>query len=129
MSAGNDWRIAESKTGKSMGNRIYFGMQVIGIHNNYRLGIHWIIFFPDRPALMFHAEGHYAWVNTKALEIANITRHSENPFYGIIGKDEMENPMVFYMKKQWMRLSAMHLIFSNSQKMNSSPISWHTQQA
>ncbi|WP_144463541.1 amidohydrolase [Siminovitchia fortis] len=47
---------------------------------------------PDRPALMFHAEGHYAWVNTKALEIANITRHTENPPYGIIGKDENGEP-------------------------------------
>ncbi|MFE4706422.1 amidohydrolase [Peribacillus simplex] len=47
---------------------------------------------PDRPVLMFHAEGHYAWVNSKALEIANITRHTENPSYGIIGKDETGEP-------------------------------------
>ncbi|MFE4706420.1 amidohydrolase [Peribacillus simplex] len=45
-----------------------------------------------RPALMFHSEGHYAWVNTKALEIAKITRHSENPSYGIIGRDENGEP-------------------------------------
>lgn len=47
---------------------------------------------PDRPALMFHAEGHYVWVNTKALEIANIHRDTENPSYGIIGKDENGEP-------------------------------------
>ncbi|TFH62512.1 amidohydrolase [Peribacillus frigoritolerans] len=47
---------------------------------------------PDRPVLMFHAEGHYAWVNSKALEIANITRHTENPSYGMIGKDENGEP-------------------------------------
>ncbi|MGM0887895.1 MAG: amidohydrolase [Bacillota bacterium] len=47
---------------------------------------------PDRPVLMFHAEGHYAWVNSKALEIANITRHTENPSYGMIGKDETGEP-------------------------------------
>ncbi|MDQ0884330.1 putative amidohydrolase YtcJ [Peribacillus sp. V2I11] len=47
---------------------------------------------PDRPVLMFHAEGHYAWVNSKALEIANITLHTENPSYGIIGKDETGEP-------------------------------------
>ncbi|TKH08633.1 amidohydrolase [Peribacillus simplex] len=47
---------------------------------------------PDRPVLMFHAEGHYAWVNSKALEIANITRHTENPSYGFIGKDETGEP-------------------------------------
>ncbi|MDM5222393.1 amidohydrolase [Peribacillus sp. NJ11] len=47
---------------------------------------------PDRPALMFHAECHYAWVNTKALEIANITRDTENPSYGMISKDENGEP-------------------------------------
>ncbi|RNB91618.1 amidohydrolase [Brevibacillus fluminis] len=47
---------------------------------------------PDRPALLFHAEGHYAWVNSKALEIAGIHRDTENPPYGIIGKDEHGEP-------------------------------------
>ncbi len=47
---------------------------------------------PDRPALLYHAEGHYAWVNSKALEIANITRHTEEPPYGMIGKDENGEP-------------------------------------
>lgn len=47
---------------------------------------------PDRPALMFHAEGHYAWVNTKALEIANITRNTQKPSYGYIGKDTNGEP-------------------------------------
>src|SRR5699024_8882390 len=30
---------------------------------------------------------HYAWVNSKTLEIANITKQTENPPYGIIQKD------------------------------------------
>ena len=47
---------------------------------------------PDRPALMFHAEGHYVWVNSKALEIAGIHRDTENPSYGMIGKDESGEP-------------------------------------
>ncbi|WNC14345.1 amidohydrolase [Brevibacillus brevis] len=47
---------------------------------------------PDRPALMFHAEGHYAWVNSKALEIAGIDRDTKNPAFGIIGKDENGEP-------------------------------------
>ncbi|MBT2645460.1 amidohydrolase [Bacillus sp. ISL-34] len=46
----------------------------------------------DRPALMIHAEAHSVWVNTKALEIADITRDTENPAYGIIGKDENGEP-------------------------------------
>ncbi|QHZ55317.1 amidohydrolase [Brevibacillus sp. NSP2.1] len=47
---------------------------------------------PDRPAIMFHAEGHYVWVNSKALEIAGIDRNTEDPAFGIIGKDETGEP-------------------------------------
>ncbi|MFL0364499.1 amidohydrolase [Pseudobacillus sp. 179-B 2D1 NHS] len=47
---------------------------------------------PDRPVLLFHAEGHYAWVNSKALEIARITRQTENPPFGTILKDEQGEP-------------------------------------
>ncbi|MGN7396390.1 amidohydrolase [Peribacillus frigoritolerans] len=71
---------------------------------------------PDRPALMFHAEGHYAWVNTKALEIANITRHSENPFYGIIGKDEYGEPNGILYEKAMDAVIRHAFNFSNSQK-------------
>ncbi|PAK38586.1 amidohydrolase [Peribacillus simplex] len=71
---------------------------------------------PDRPALMFHAEGHYAWVNTKALEIANITRHSENPFYGIIGKDENGEPSGILYEKAMDAVIRHAFNFSNSQK-------------
>ncbi|MGM0887893.1 MAG: amidohydrolase [Bacillota bacterium] len=71
---------------------------------------------PDRPALMFHAEGHYAWVNTKALENANITRHSENPFYGIIGKDENGEPNGILYEKAMDAVIRHAFNFSNSQK-------------
>ncbi|MEC0300119.1 amidohydrolase [Peribacillus frigoritolerans] len=72
---------------------------------------------PDRPALMFHAEGHYAWVNTKALEIANITRHSENPFYGIIGRDEKNGEPNGILYEKAMDAVIRHAFnFSNSQK-------------
>ncbi|HZG79797.1 MAG TPA: amidohydrolase, partial [Brevibacillus sp.] len=47
---------------------------------------------PDRPALLFHAEGHYAWVNSKALEMVGIDRDTANPSYGMIGKDENGEP-------------------------------------
>ncbi|WP_158738032.1 amidohydrolase [Alteribacillus sp. YIM 98480] len=43
---------------------------------------------PNRPVILFHAEGHYAWVNTKALEMMNIDRDTDNPPFGIIEKDE-----------------------------------------
>lgn len=46
----------------------------------------------NRPVLLFHAEGHYAWVNSKALEIAGITSQTENPAYGTILKDKQGEP-------------------------------------
>jgi predicted amidohydrolase YtcJ len=42
---------------------------------------------PDRPAYLECYDGHTAWVNTKALEIAGITRRTKNPKNGIIVKD------------------------------------------
>lgn len=47
---------------------------------------------PDRPAIMFHAEGHYAWVNSKGLEKMGINNETENPEYGEIEKDEFGEP-------------------------------------
>lgn len=46
----------------------------------------------NRPVFLLHAEGHYAWVNSKALEIANITSKTENPHYGIVKKDKKGKP-------------------------------------
>lgn len=42
----------------------------------------------DRPVILFHAEGHYAWVNTKALEKMNITNETPDPPYGVIERDK-----------------------------------------
>lgn len=47
---------------------------------------------PDRPVMLLHAEGHYGWVNSKALEIANITSETPNPEYGVIYKDDQGEP-------------------------------------
>ena len=41
---------------------------------------------PDRPVYLSSADGHSAWVNSKALEIAGITRDTPNPPDGIIDK-------------------------------------------
>lgn len=41
----------------------------------------------DRPASMTCYDGHTAWVNTKALRLAGITRRTPNPKNGIIVKD------------------------------------------
>jgi len=47
---------------------------------------------PDRPAVLFHSEGHYVWVNSKALEVMNVNRDTVAPPFGIISKDEEGEP-------------------------------------
>lgn len=47
---------------------------------------------PDRPVLLYQAEFHSAWVNSKALEMAGINRNTENPPYGEIIKNEKGEP-------------------------------------
>jgi predicted amidohydrolase YtcJ len=47
---------------------------------------------PDRPVILFSLDSHYAWANSKALEIANITRETDNPHYGMIEKDANGEP-------------------------------------
>jgi predicted amidohydrolase YtcJ len=41
----------------------------------------------DRPAYMLSADGRTAWVNTKALRLAGVTRHTVNPDGGTIETD------------------------------------------
>ncbi|WP_026678735.1 amidohydrolase [Fictibacillus gelatini] len=43
---------------------------------------------PDRPVILNHVECHYAWVNSKALELMGINSDTENPPFGEIAKDE-----------------------------------------
>ncbi|MDQ7864641.1 amidohydrolase family protein [Peribacillus frigoritolerans] len=42
----------------------------------------------DRPVLLFNAEVHYAWINSKAMEMILLTKDTPDPEYGEIGKDE-----------------------------------------
>ncbi len=42
---------------------------------------------PDRPALFYSADGHSAWVNTRALALAGITRETKDPDDGRIERD------------------------------------------
>jgi hypothetical protein len=41
---------------------------------------------PDRPVLLSSADGHSAWVNSKALEVAGITADTPDPVDGIIDR-------------------------------------------
>jgi predicted amidohydrolase YtcJ len=43
--------------------------------------------FPDRPVYLVSSFGHSALVNSRALELAGITRDSEDPFDGLIMRD------------------------------------------
>lgn len=42
---------------------------------------------PDRPALFYAADGHSAWVNSRALALAGITRETKDPKNGRIERD------------------------------------------
>jgi predicted amidohydrolase YtcJ len=42
---------------------------------------------PDRPARIISYDGHTAWVNTRALRLAGITKRTPNPGNGVIVKD------------------------------------------
>lgn len=46
----------------------------------------------DRPALLSAADGHSAWVNTKALQTAGITASTPDPPNGRIERDPQGNP-------------------------------------
>lgn len=41
---------------------------------------------PDRPALIRSYDHHYIWVNSKALELAGITKDTPDPRNGVIGR-------------------------------------------
>ncbi|MBT8341540.1 MAG: amidohydrolase [Desulfatitalea sp.] len=44
--------------------------------------------FPDIPVCVFHMSGHAAYVNSKALEVAGVTKETPNPPGGTFEKDE-----------------------------------------
>src|SRR5471032_586619 len=46
----------------------------------------------DRPALMHRVDGHAVWVNSKALQLAGITRETPDPAGGKIEHDAAGNP-------------------------------------
>jgi predicted amidohydrolase YtcJ len=47
---------------------------------------------PDRPAVLRAYDGHTAWLNTKALEAAKITKATRDPADGKIARDAKGNP-------------------------------------
>ncbi|ANH39002.1 N-substituted formamide deformylase precursor [Nocardioides dokdonensis FR1436] len=47
---------------------------------------------PDRPLLLPNRDHHGAWVNTRALELAGITRHTPDPPHGHLERDADGHP-------------------------------------
>src|SRR5262245_48313853 len=47
---------------------------------------------PDRPAIMTAADGHSSWVNSKALEMAGITKDTPDPQNGRIERNAQGEP-------------------------------------
>ncbi|GAB6258021.1 amidohydrolase [Peribacillus sp. N1] len=43
---------------------------------------------PDRPVVLFHAEGHYTWVNSKAMDLAGVTEDIRDPDFGRYERDK-----------------------------------------
>jgi predicted amidohydrolase YtcJ len=46
---------------------------------------------PDRPAFISSSDGHNAWVNSKALSLAGISRETPDPLHGRIERDPKTN--------------------------------------
>ncbi|RST71509.1 amidohydrolase [Siminovitchia acidinfaciens] len=74
-------------------------------------------YIPDRPVFLIQAEGHYGWVNSKAIEIAGITKETANPDYGIIYKDDNGEPTGILIESAMSLVGKHAYNFSEEQKM------------
>ena len=64
---------------------------------------------PDRPAFFYAADGHSAWVNSKALELAEITRETPDPKNGRIERDMRTRAPSGTLRESAIDLVAKHL--------------------
>ncbi|MCB0589451.1 MAG: amidohydrolase [Phaeodactylibacter sp.] len=60
---------------------------------------------PGRPAYVTSADGHSAWVNSKALELAGITSETPDPPNGMIERDEHTNEPTGTLREEAMALA------------------------
>lgn len=63
----------------------------------------------DRPVFLTSQDGHSGWANSRALEIAGITRDTPNPVDGIIDKDPKTGEPVGSLQEGAMKLVNQHL--------------------
>ncbi len=66
-------------------------------------------FFPDRPAYFESLDGHSAWANSKALEIAGIDKDTPNPHTGIIERDPVTSEATGTLREGAMLLVKDHV--------------------
>lgn len=64
---------------------------------------------PDRPAYLTSADGHSAWVNSRALEVAGITKDTPDPPNGRIERDRKTGEPSGTLRESAQRLVADHL--------------------
>jgi len=64
---------------------------------------------PDRPVYLTSSDGHSGWANSKALEIAGITRDTPNPADGIIDKDAETGELIGSLQEGAMNLVQQHV--------------------
>ncbi len=65
--------------------------------------------FADRPAYFVDSFSHSAWVNSRALQIAGIDRHTPDPEHGVIERDVRSGEPVGVLRDAAMDLVARHL--------------------
>ena len=73
-------------------------------------------YFPDRPVFLVNAEAHGAWVNSKALELAGITKDTPDPFGGEIARDEKGEPTGFLYESATGLVGKYALVFTPEQE-------------
>lgn len=61
---------------------------------------------PDKPVILTSADGHSVWVNSKALEMAGITKDTEDPEGGIIQRDPETGEAAGLLQESAMNLVA-----------------------
>lgn len=72
--------------------------------------------FPDKPVFLMNAEGHGAWVNSKALEIAGIDRNTPDPKGGYFARDDVGNPTGFLYETAIGKVSKYAFNFTEQQE-------------
>lgn len=73
-------------------------------------------FFPNKPVFLLNAEGHGAWVNSKALEIAGVDKSTPDPEGGYFARDESGDPTGFLYESAIGSVSKFAYEFSEEQE-------------